>query len=128
MSPPSWPSERTGRIGGTHDFESQYLDSLVGPWPAARRIYHDRSPVNHPEAFRAPFALFQGLADTLCPPAQARTPVEAIQKASAVTCEYITFEGEGEGHGFRRAETIAALLGAELSLYTRTFAGAVSEA
>lgn len=108
------------REGGTHDFESQYLDSLAGPWPEARGLYHDRSPVNHPEDFRAPFVLFQGLDDNVCPPAQARTLIENIEKTSSVPCGYLTFEGEG--HGFRRAETIAACLDAELALYRRTFA------
>ncbi len=108
------------RIGGTHDFESRYLDSLVGPWPERRPRYRDRSPVNRPEAFRAPFALFQGLDDNICPPAQARALLDGIRRTSAVPCEYLTFDGEG--HGFRRAETIAACLEAELALYLRAFA------
>ncbi len=32
------------RTGETHDFESRYLESLVGPWPQTKSRYEDRSP------------------------------------------------------------------------------------
>ena len=41
----------------THKFESRYLDTLVGPWPEAKAIYDERSPVNHVEKFSAPISL-----------------------------------------------------------------------
>src|SRR5262249_57066451 len=31
----------------THKFESRYLDRLVGPYPARRDLYVERSPVPH---------------------------------------------------------------------------------
>jgi dipeptidyl aminopeptidase/acylaminoacyl peptidase len=39
--------------------------------------------------------------------------------AHGIPHAYLAFEGEG--HGFRRAETVAAALEAELSLYGRVF-------
>src|SRR5699024_8544371 len=34
----------------THKFESRYLDRLVGPYPEARDVYVERSPIHHVEA------------------------------------------------------------------------------
>ncbi|MGW4422483.1 dipeptidyl-peptidase 5 [Streptosporangium sp. NPDC004631] len=104
------------RTRGTHDFESRYLDGLVGPWPQRRADYRDRSPVHHVERMTAELLLFQGLDDTVCPPAQAEALLAGLAD-SAVPHEYLTFPGEG--HGFRRAATIAACLRAELRLYGR---------
>jgi dipeptidyl aminopeptidase/acylaminoacyl peptidase len=104
------------RTRGTHDFESRYLESLVGPWPDRREVYRDRSPVHHVDRITAPLVLFQGLDDTVCPPAQSERLLAGLT-ASSVDHEYLTFEGEG--HGFRRAETTARCLRAELHLYGR---------
>lgn len=106
------------RTGETHDFESQYLESLVGPWPATKQRYHDRSPSNFPERITAPFLLLQGLEDEICPPVQAERFVELVA-GRGVPHAYLTFEGEQ--HGFRRAETIVRALEAELSLYGQVF-------
>jgi dipeptidyl aminopeptidase/acylaminoacyl peptidase len=65
-----------------------------------------------------PFLLLQGLDDVICPPAQCERFVEEIDAARAPHA-YLTFEGEG--HGFRRADTIVRAVEAELALYIRTF-------
>ncbi|GAA4927192.1 prolyl oligopeptidase family serine peptidase [Streptomonospora halophila] len=104
------------RTGETHDFESQYLESLVGPWPETARRYADRSPVNRAGDVSAPFVLLQGLEDEICPPAQAE---RFVQRVNGVPHAYLAFEGEQ--HGFRRKETIRAALEAELSLYAQVF-------
>lgn len=106
------------RTGETHDFESQYLESLVGPWPATAQRYADRSPINYPEGITAPFLLLQGLEDEICPPVQCERFVERIA-GRGVPHAYLTFEGEQ--HGFRRKETIVTALQAELSLYAQVF-------
>ncbi|MFC7330714.1 prolyl oligopeptidase family serine peptidase [Marinactinospora rubrisoli] len=105
------------RTGETHDFESQYLESLVGPWPRERARYEERSPVNHAERITAPFVLLQGLEDEICPPVQCERFLERI--AGRVPHAYLTFEGEQ--HGFRQEATIVAALHAELSLYAQVF-------
>ncbi|MFI9778712.1 prolyl oligopeptidase family serine peptidase [Streptomyces sp. NPDC051956] len=106
------------RTRGTHDFESRYLDSLVGAWPAERDRYEERSPVNHAQTIRAPFVLLQGLDDTVCPPAQAERLLAQLT-GSTVPHSYLTFAGEG--HGFRRADTLVRCLEAELALYQGVF-------
>ncbi|TXS57563.1 S9 family peptidase [Streptomyces sp. t39] len=104
--------------GETHDFESRYLESLVGPLADVPGRYRDRSPINHVDRITAPFLLLQGLDDVICPPAQCERFLERIA-GRGVPHAYIAFPGEG--HGFRRAETMERALEAELALYTRTF-------
>jgi dipeptidyl aminopeptidase/acylaminoacyl peptidase len=100
------------RTGETHDFESQYLESLVGPWPRDRKIYHDRSPVNHADQIKVPFLLLQGLEDVICPPLQCERLLARIA-GRGIPHAYLPFEGEQ--HGFRQTGTIVAALQAELS-------------
>ena len=100
------------RTGETHDFESQYLESLVGPWPQARAAYRDRSPVNNAGKLSAPFLLLQGLEDVICPPSQCERFLQRVA-GRGIPHAYLAFEGEQ--HGFRGAGTIVAALEAELS-------------
>jgi dipeptidyl aminopeptidase/acylaminoacyl peptidase len=100
----------------THKFEGRYLDRLVGPLPEAAERYRQRSPINHLELFRTPLIVFQGLDDTVVPPRQSEAIVAALA-ARGVEHEYHTYPGEG--HGFRKAETIVDQLGKELAFYRR---------
>jgi dipeptidyl aminopeptidase/acylaminoacyl peptidase len=102
----------------THKFESHYLDGLIGPWPASRDVYHERSPIHHADRLSCPVILFQGLQDQVVPPAQAEAMVEAL-RAKGLPFAYLPFEGEQ--HGFRKAETIRRALEAELFFYARIF-------
>jgi dipeptidyl aminopeptidase/acylaminoacyl peptidase len=98
----------------THDFESRYLDGLIGPLPEAEDLYVARSPLGHVSGLTCPVLLLQGLDDPIVPPAQS----EAIAKdlaAHGIPHAYIAYAGES--HGFRRAETIIAALEAELAFY-----------
>ncbi len=100
----------------THKFESRYLDGLVGPWPQEAERYRQRSPLNHIEQLDRPVIVMQGLDDHVVPPNQAQAIVDALARRG-VPHSYLTFEGEG--HGFRKAETIRRALEAELSFYTQ---------
>jgi dipeptidyl aminopeptidase/acylaminoacyl peptidase len=104
--------------GETHDFESQYLESLVGPLDEVPQRYVDLSPVHHSDHIGVPFLLLQGLDDVICPPVQCERFLTAIE-GRGIPHAYLTFEGES--HGFRRADTMVAALEAELSLYAQTF-------
>ncbi|WP_241662285.1 MULTISPECIES: prolyl oligopeptidase family serine peptidase [unclassified Streptomyces] len=104
--------------GETHDFESQYLETLVGPLAEVPGRYTERSPVEHADSITAPFLLLQGLDDVICPPAQCERFL-ARMEGRRVPHAYIAFEGEG--HGFRRADTMIRVLESELSLYAQVF-------
>jgi len=103
-----------GFAASTHDFESRYLDGLIGPLPGFDAIYTERAPVGHVTDATCPVLLLQGLDDPVVPPQQAES-IAADLAAHGIRHAYIPFEGES--HGFRRAETIIASLEAELSFY-----------
>jgi dipeptidyl aminopeptidase/acylaminoacyl peptidase len=100
----------------THKFESRYLDRLIGPYPEARDLYRERSPIHFASQLTVPVILLQGLEDKVVPPSQAEVMVEAL-RANGVMHEYVAFEGEQ--HGFRKAETIKAAAEAELRFFGR---------
>ncbi|MQA62109.1 MAG: prolyl oligopeptidase family serine peptidase [Actinophytocola sp.] len=104
--------------GETHDFESRYLDGLVGDLPASRQRYVDRSPLTHVDSLACPVLLLQGLEDEICPPVQAERFVDSVA-GKGIPHAYVGFEGEQ--HGFRRAENISAALEAEVSFYGQVF-------
>jgi dipeptidyl aminopeptidase/acylaminoacyl peptidase len=87
----------------THKFEAHYTDWLVGPLPQAAARYRERSPLFHAETITAPLAIFQGEEDRVVPPNQAEAIVAALRRRG-VPHVYHLFPGEG--HGWRRAETI----------------------
>lgn len=106
--------------GETHDFESQYLESLVGPIAEVPGRYAERSPSEHADRITAPFLLLQGLDDAICPPVQCERFLARLEEEGRrVPHAYIAFEGEG--HGFRRADTMVRALESELSLYAQVF-------
>jgi dienelactone hydrolase len=100
----------------THDFEAHYLDRLVGPLPEFQETYEARSPADRPTQLRGAILLLQGLEDRVVPPAQTER-LHDVLVAAGRRCSVRYFEGEG--HGFRRAETIQAALEEELAFYRR---------
>jgi len=98
----------------THDFESRYLDGLVGPLPGFQVTYRERSPAGHVTDSTSPVLLAQGLDDPVVPPVQAEAIAHDLEERG-IRYAYLAFEGES--HGFRRAETVIACLEAELSFY-----------
>ena len=100
----------------THKFESRYLDGLIGPYPEAREVYDERSPITHVERFARPLIVLQGAEDAIVPPAQSEAIVAAL-RAKGVPVAYLLFDGEQ--HGFRRAENVRRALDAELSFYAQ---------
>ena len=102
----------------THKFESRYLDSLIGPYPATRDRYRERSPIHFAHQLSAALILFQGLDDKVVPPNQAEMMADAVRR-KGLPVAYVPFEGEQ--HGFRRAEIIIRSLEAELYFYGKVF-------
>jgi dipeptidyl aminopeptidase/acylaminoacyl peptidase len=100
-------------LAHTHKFESGYLHRLMGTTPKAwKRVFKARSPMTLIGDIKAPVILFQGLDDKVVPPEQSRLIAERL-KAKGVPVALHEFAGEG--HGFRRSETIVAVLEAELA-------------
>ena len=87
----------------THKFESRYTDTLLGPLPEAAAIYRARSPVFHAAKISRPLAVFQGAIDSVVPQAQSDMIVEALKHNGT---PHIYHVYEGEGHGWRKRETI----------------------
>ncbi|MGE0866451.1 MAG: prolyl oligopeptidase family serine peptidase [Vicinamibacterales bacterium] len=102
----------------THKFESRYNESLIGPYPAAREVYAQRSPIHFTDRLSCPIILFQGMEDKVVPPNQSAMMAEAVRK-KGLKVKYVTFEGEQ--HGFRKAENIIRALEEELAFYRDVF-------
>jgi dipeptidyl aminopeptidase/acylaminoacyl peptidase len=109
----------------THKFESRYLDGMIGPYPEAIAVYHERSPLHHLEGLDRPLILFQGLEDAIVPPAQAELMASALAERG-VPVALLTFAGEQ--HGFRQAATIRRVIDTELNFYGRVLGFTPSDA
>jgi dipeptidyl aminopeptidase/acylaminoacyl peptidase len=114
LDPELW----TGQGGQTHDFESRYMEGLIGVLPQDAQRYAQVSPARHADRLAGPVLMLQGLDDQICPPVQADQFIAGLA-GSGIPHAYLTFEGEQ--HGFRKAETIRAALAAELSFYGQVF-------
>ncbi|WP_236052185.1 S9 family peptidase [Nonomuraea cypriaca] len=103
-------------VAHTHDFESRYVEWLVGPEDPA--VYATREPLALVDGVSCPMLLLQGLDDPVVPPEQSTAFADALSERG-VSCTYLAFEAES--HGFRRTETRAAALAAELAFYQQLF-------
>ncbi|MDP4504409.1 S9 family peptidase [Nonomuraea turcica] len=109
--PESWAAE-------THDFESRYLDGLVGPLPETRRRYTERSPLLNAARASGPCLMLHGLEDAIVDVGQAERFTAELDKHGK---EWALLTFPGEQHGWRREETIVAALEAELAFYGLIF-------
>ena len=103
-------------VADTHKFESRYLDRLVAPWPEGEAVYRERSPVHHVDDLHGELLLLQGADDMVVTLSQARGLAEAM-RAAGRKVELTVYPGEG--HGFRRAESIVDALTREVAFYRR---------
>jgi dipeptidyl aminopeptidase/acylaminoacyl peptidase len=87
----------------THKFEAHYSDSLLGPLPEAADLYRERSPIFFTDRIQDPLAVFQGEEDVVVPRKQSDEVVDALRRRG-VPHIYHTYAGEG--HGFRKVETL----------------------
>ena len=99
----------------THKFEQGYQTGLLGASLVEDEArYRERSAISHIGNIETPLIVFQGTEDRVVPKEQAKLIAEALQRRS-VPVHYHEFEGEG--HGFRRSETIQKTLELELAFY-----------
>ncbi len=111
-------SDLAGLDADSHKFEAHYNEYLIAPQPEAQALYRERSPIHHTDKLSKPMIFFQGLDDKVVPPSQSETMVSAL-RSRGVPVAYITLAGEG--HGFRKADSIIRTLEAELAFYLRMF-------
>ena len=111
-------SDLVGLVSDTHDFESRYMESLVGPYPEAAELYAQRAPINHVNDISCPVLLLQGDEDKVVPPAQSQVVADALA-ANGIPYAYVLYSGEQ--HGFRRMENIIDALETSLSFYAKVF-------
>ncbi len=89
----------------THKFESHYNASMVGTLPEDADFFKKWSAVFHADKIKDAVALFHGAEDSAVSPEQSKTVVAALR---ANNVPHIFKMYEGEGHGWRKAETIEA--------------------
>ena len=111
-------SDLVSLVSDTHDFESRYMFSLVGPYPEAAELYAQRAPINHLEKLDCPVLVLQGDEDKVVPPAQSEVVVNELARRG-IPHAYILFEGEQ--HGFRKEANIVRALESSLAFYAQVF-------
>jgi len=103
-------------VRDTHKFERAYSDLLLGKLPEAAALYRERSPLFFADRIRDALITFQGAEDTVVPQNQSDGMVAAI-RANGVEVEYHVYPGEG--HGFRKPDTIDHYLSAAQAFLER---------
>ncbi|HLV37691.1 MAG TPA: prolyl oligopeptidase family serine peptidase, partial [Spirillospora sp.] len=88
-----------------HKFEAHYSDTLLGPLPDTADVYRARSPLFHADKIVDPVIIFQGDSDKVVSQSQSDDMVASL-RARGVPHAYHVYAGEG--HGFRKPETIEA--------------------
>ena len=84
-------------------FERHYAGWLIGPYPAAEELYHQRSPIFFAENIQDPIAVFQGGKDQIVPQDQAEQIVSALEKNQI---PYLYRLYPEEGHSFKQISTL----------------------
>ncbi|KAK0207015.1 alpha beta-hydrolase [Desarmillaria ectypa] len=102
-----------------HKFQSQYIPGLVGaPLEENSALWKKRSPFYQASQIKAPVLIMQGAIDRIVPPEQTQDMAKNIE-ANGGSVKYIEFEGEG--HGWRKADSIRRSIEEELSFYQERF-------
>jgi dipeptidyl aminopeptidase/acylaminoacyl peptidase len=84
---------------GSHRFEVNYEQNLIGKLPEAGRLWKERSPLTFVKNVRAPVLLFHGTEDKAVPHQQSVDFAEAVKRNGGVA-ELVSYPGEG--HGFQK--------------------------
>lgn len=102
----------------THSFESHYLDSLIGSYPAQSEIYRERSPIYSAEHLLNPIIFFQGKEDRVVPFSQAENLYHVLKNQGILTDLIIYPE---EQHGFKNSKNISDALNREYLFYLKAW-------
>ena len=82
---------------GSHRFEVNYQDRLVGGLPETGAQWKERSPLTHVKNVRAPVLLFHGTEDRAVPYQQSVEFAEGVRRNGGIA-DLVSYQGEG--HGF----------------------------
>ncbi|MES2615515.1 MAG: prolyl oligopeptidase family serine peptidase [Bdellovibrionota bacterium] len=100
-----------------HKFEACYDQNLIGDTIQNNpKLYIERSPINHAHNIQNPIIFFHGDKDSVVHMSQTIQMVEALKKQN-IYYEVTIFEGEG--HGFKKEETIISVLEKELAFFQK---------
>jgi dipeptidyl aminopeptidase/acylaminoacyl peptidase len=84
---------------GSHRFEVNYEETIVGPLPEHAERWVERSALTHVGEVRSPVLLFHGKEDKAVPWQQSEEFAEAVRRGGGVA-ELVLYDDEG--HGFRK--------------------------
>lgn len=101
---------------GTHKFEGEYLDWLIGDPQQVPQRFRERAPLHNAERIDTPVIFFQGGQDAVVLPEQTEAMVAALRRRG-VAVEYQCYRQER--HGFREACNLADALEREWRFYQR---------
>ena len=76
---------------------------MLGPLPEASDLYRERSPIFFADRIQDAIAVFQGADDVVVPQNQMDEIVAVLERQGVPHIYHIY---QGEGHGFRKTETI----------------------
>lgn len=104
----------------THKFESHYLFALLFPQDTTeeerQKIYKERSPCFHSDKIESPLVLLQGDKDQVVPLEQS-TDMEKVLRELGKDVKLVIYEGEG--HGWKKGDTMKASIEEEQKLWER---------
>ncbi|EPS35202.1 hypothetical protein H072_11411 [Dactylellina haptotyla CBS 200.50] len=98
-------------VDDTHKFESRYMDRLLWDLDASEeernQVLDERSPLLRAGSIKAPVLLLQGVEDRVVPKEQAEEMAKVIKENNGIVKVELF---EGEGHGWRKQETVVKAL------------------
>lgn len=98
----------------SHKFEQEYLGRLVGASSSQPHALKLASPIRQFHRLAVPMLIQQGDQDPVVPLAQARQLADALA-SRGIHHQLVVFAGEG--HGFRRADSLREALSNELAFF-----------
>jgi dipeptidyl aminopeptidase/acylaminoacyl peptidase len=100
-----------------HKFEAFYDETLLGAsFETERHVYSKKSPLFVAHKIRSPVIFFHGDCDVVVDVTQTYQMAQALAKRSVYHEVYIF---QDEGHGFKKAENIAAVLRKEFEFFKK---------